>query len=114
MVSRILRKDSLYQTAVHIYILAALTTPVVVLTGLWELDHVRIQHPILNLHKTFGLLLMFSSLLSLLILWLSKKVSEKHFKTAFFVLAILMTIIVSVTTFYGGTMVFEYGVGVER
>ena len=112
-VSRIFRKDFLYQTAVHIYILAALVTPFVVLTGLWEAEELRLKHPILNLHKTFALLLMFSSLLSLWILWLSHKVSPKCFKTAFFILAVLMAVFVSVTAFYGGKMVFEYGVGVE-
>jgi len=111
--SHIFRKNSLYQTAVHIYILAALITPFVVLTGLWEKERLHLKHPILDLHETFGLLLMFSSLLSLGILWLSHKVSQKRLKIAFFIFAALMAIFVSVTAFYGGKMVFEYGVGVD-
>lgn len=112
--SRILRKDSLYQTAVHIYVLAALTTPIVVLTGLWEEQRLHLAHPVLSFHKTFALLLLSSSLLSLIILWLSHKVSPRHFRTAFFILAMLMTIFVCITAFYGGKMVFEYGAGVEN
>ncbi len=113
VVSVIGRKNSLYQTAIHLYILAALTTPLVVQTGLWEAERLHLKHPIFDLHETFGLLLMFSSLSSLLILWLSHRLSERHFKIAFFILAVFMTGFVSITAFYGGKMVFEYAVGVE-
>lgn len=113
VVSVISRKSQLYQTAIHLYVLAALTTLLVVQTGLWEAERLHLKHPIFNLHKTFGLLLMFSSLLSLVILWLSRRLSERHFKIAFFILAVLMTGFVSIAAFYGGKMVFEYGVGVE-
>ena len=74
MLSLILKKENLHQSALRIYILAVLTTPLVVLTGLWEADEWHlVSHPVFNLHKTFALVTMGMALVTLPILWIMKK-----------------------------------------
>ena len=48
-------------------------TPFIVWTGLNEAGHMNLHHPILELHKKFAFLTMWSSLTSLPILWIVKK-----------------------------------------
>ena len=52
------KKESLHRTAVHIYILAALISPLVVLTGLQDAQHLHLNHPVLTIHRNFALLTM--------------------------------------------------------
>ncbi len=114
VLSLFLKKENLHRTAVHMYVLATLVTPLVVLTGLSEAEHLHLHHPVLNLHKTFALLTMSTSFISLPILWIVKKKNAKAFRTTFFLFALLSVIFVSITGYNGGRMVYEYGVGVEQ
>ena len=109
----IFKKEPLQRTALHMYIAAALFAPLAVQTGLWQEDFRQIHHPVLSLHKTFALLTMWSSLISLPILWLSKKISLKQFKITLCIFTLLMVIFVSSAGFLGGRMVFDYGIGIE-
>ena len=109
----ILKNESLQRTALYIYVLAALFAPLTVQTGLWEQQEFNLQHPILGLHKIFAFLTLWSSWLSLPILWLSQRLGPKNFKTAFMILSFLLAVFVSLTGYFGGKMVYEYGIGVE-
>lgn len=113
-VSSIFRKESFHRTAVHMYILATLLTPLVVLTGLSEAEHLNIKHPVLDLHKNFALLTMWGSLISLPILWLIKKHNSKILRFLFLVLTLTIVVFVSIAGHNGGRMVYEYNVGVEQ
>ena len=108
------KKDNLHRTAFHMYILATVITPFVVLTGLQEAEHLHLSHPILTIHKNFALLTMWGSLVSLPILWLAKKKGEKVLRIVFIVFLLMLATFVSVTGYNGGRMVYEYGVGVEQ
>ena len=112
--SLIYKKDNLHRTALHMYILATVITPFVVLTGLQEAEHLHLSHPILTIHKNFALLTVWGSLVSLLILWLAKKKGEKILRVAFIVFLLMLAVFVSVTGYNGGRMVYEYGVGTEK
>ena len=46
VLSLIFRKDNLHRTALHMYIFATVITPFVVLTGLQEPGHLRLNHPL--------------------------------------------------------------------
>ena len=114
VLSLIFKKDNLHRTAFHMYILATVITPFVVLTGLQEAEHLHLGHPILTIHRNFALLTMWGSLASLPILWLAKKKSEKVLRIVFIVFLLMLVGFVSITGHNGGRMVYEYGVGVDQ
>lgn len=113
LLSFLFKKEQWGKTAFYTYVLAVFVSPLAVQTGLWEAGRMHLKHPIVDLHRAFAFLTMGSSLLSLLILWLSSKVGSKEFKIAFRIFTVLMMLFVCVTAFFGGKMVFEYGIGVE-
>ena len=112
--SLILKKDNLHRTALHMYILATVMTPFVVLTGLQEAEHLHLSHPVLTLHRNFGLLTMWISLISLPVLWIVNKYSPKLLRAIFIVSMLIIAIFVTVAGHNGGRMVYEYGVGVSQ
>ena len=114
VLSLIFKKDNLHRTAFHMYILATVITPFVVLTGLQEAEHLHLSHPILTIHRNFALLTMWGSLVSLPMLWLAKKKSEKILRIVFIVFLLMLVGFVSITGHNGGRMVYEYGVGVDQ
>ena len=114
VLSLIFRRDSFHRTALHIYILAALITPLVALTGLQEAEHMHLDHPVLTLHKRFALLTMWSAILSLPVLWFTHRRSIKLYRTIFLIFTLLIALFVTMAGYNGGRMVYEYGVGVEQ
>ena len=114
VLSLIFKKDNLHRTALHMYIMATVITPFVVLTGLQEAEHLHLNHPILTIHRNFALLTMWGSLVSLPILGLASKKGEKVLKIVFIVFLLMLAAFVSVTGYNGGRMVYEYGVGTEQ
>ena len=112
--SLIFLKDNLHRTAFHMYILATVITPFIVLTGLQEAEHLHLSHPILTIHRNFALLTMGGSLVSLPILWLAKKKGEKVLRIIFIIFLLMLALFVSITGHNGGRMVYEYGVGVDQ
>ena len=114
VLSLIFKKDSLHRTAFHMYILATVITPFVVLTGLQEAEHLHLSHPILTIHRNFALLTMWGSLVSLPILWLANKKGEKVLRIVFIVFLLMLATFVSIAGHNGGRMVYEYGVGTEQ
>ena len=104
----------MHQTAVHMYILAALSTPFVVQTGLWEEDALHLKHPVLERHEFFALWVMWVSLVSLPLLWFIRTKSSQYFRIAFVLCLILMVSWVMTTGYYGGRLVYEYGVGMVK
>ncbi len=114
MLSLVFKNEKFHQTAMSIYIFATLLTPFVVKTGLWEEERQHIKHPILELHEHYALITMWGSLASLVLLVFINKFFKKFLRVFFVCLTILGAGFVSVTGYYGGTMVYEYGVGVEK
>src|SRR3990167_3650113 len=112
--SFIFRKESLHKTALNIYVFAAVLTPIVVRAGLWEEERLHLNHPVLNLHRTFALWTMWVSLMSLPVLWFIKKRSKKFFRTFFVILLITVAVFVTLAAHNGGRLVYEYGTGVEK
>ena len=114
VLSLVFKKDNLHRSAFHMYILATVITPFVVLTGLQEAEHLHLGHPVLTIHRNFALLTMWGSLVSLPILWLAKKKSEKVLRIIFIIFLLMIVGLVSITGHNGGRMVYEYGVGVDQ
>ena len=114
VLSILLKKESLHQTAIQIYVVAALLTPFVVKTGLWEEQEHQIHHPVLELHEQFAFITMWTSLVSLAILWIFHHKIKKYFRIIFFVFLEMVVASVSIAAYNGGRMVYEYGIGVEE
>ncbi len=112
--SLIFRKESLHKTALNIYVFAALLTPIVVRTGLWEEERLNLGHPVLNLHRTLGLWTMWISLLSLPVLWFIKNELPRYSRIVFLFFLLGVVTFVSLTGHNGGRMVYEYGAGIEK
>lgn len=114
IISIIFRKDKLHATALHIYVVAALLTPLVIRTGLWEETRLHLNHPVLTTHRTFALWTMWISLGSLPILWFMKQELSKYNRAVFVIFLLIIVSLVSITAHNGGRMVYEYGVGVAN
>ncbi len=112
--SLIFKKEGLHKAAITIYMIAAIITPIVVRTGIWEEERFQLNHPVLNLHRLFALWTMWVSLMSLPVLWFIKQKSQKCFRIFFIILLIGIASLVTLTGHHGGRMVYEYGVGVEN
>ena len=114
VLSLLFRKEGLHKAAVRIYVFAALMTPVVVRTGLWEEERLHLGHPLLEKHRVFALWTMWVSLMSLPVLWFIKQRSKKFFRTFFVILLITVAVFVTLAAHNGGRLVYEYGTGVEK
>jgi len=114
LVSFITKKETFHHSALTLYVIAALMTPMVVRTGMLEATKLGLSHPLLDKHRTFALWTMWTSLMSLPLLWLIKKETPKYFRMIFFVFLITVAVLVSIGADIGGRMVYEYGVGVEE
>ena len=112
--SIVFKKDSLHTSALHLYILAALTTPLVVRTGLWEEERLSLNHPVLDWHRTFALWTMWVSLMSLPVLWFMSRKCRRCFRIIFVVFLLGVVSFVSLAGYNGGRLVYEYGAGIEE
>jgi uncharacterized membrane protein len=110
-VSLIFKKDNLHQAAVCSYILAVVFAPITAYAGLWEAARLSLHHPLLDKHQLFGLMIMYFSFVSVILIPLSRRFSPKVSRTLFFILALSMSVLVVLAGYYGGRMVYEYGVG---
>jgi uncharacterized membrane protein len=114
ILSRVFRREKLHEAAVVIYVVGALFTPLVVWAGLWEQQRLNLHHPVLEQHKLYGFITMWLSLISLPVLWFLKRTSVKVFRIVFTCLLLCMATLVTVTGYFGGRMVYEYGAGVAQ
>lgn len=108
----VFNKDHFRQGAWLMFVLAVLSMPVVVLSGLWEADRLHLSHPVLTLHKRFALIAMWLSIIALPIFWFIR--NNKMFPIIFFVFLITVSGLLAFTAHQGGRMVYEYGVGVSQ
>jgi len=111
--SLLFRNPNWHRTAVSIYIVAALLTPLVLRTGIEEAERVRLHHPILDQHRRYALWTMWTALMSLPVLYVFKKRFAKLYRIGFLVICIAVVSLVSLTADKGGKMVYQYGVGIE-
>ena len=115
ILARILQKDTLHKAAFYLFILATVATPFVVLTGLEEADEFHlVKHPVLNLHRNFAFLTMWTSFLGLLSLWFVQKRLAYFFRNAFLLFLFIIVGFTILTAYNGGRLVYEYGIGVDK
>ncbi len=114
LLSRLFKKSNVSQAAVLIYCFGAFLTPLVVYSGLWEQVRLHLNHPLLTQHKTWALITMWIAWGSLVLIWWINKYKSKYFRNFFFIILIIVNVTVTLTGYYGGKMVYEYGVGIVQ
>ena len=110
----LLKKKMWQDAAVLLYGAAALALPLVVRTGLNELHEHNLHHPVAELHEELGLATMWTVLASLPALWAIHIKRRPWFAAVFVVLLLTASILVGLTAYNGGRLVYEYGVGVSQ
>ncbi len=113
IVSQVSRKSLLHQAAVVLYAMAALFSIPTVLAGQAEQQRLHLHHPLLEAHEMYALIFMYSSLAGLLILGLLHKCRPAWVRPVFVGLVCLLTASALAASWYGGQMVYDYGVGVK-
>ncbi len=113
VLSLVFRKKALHQSAIYLYVFAALLTPLVVRTGIWEAERLHLNHPLLTKHSLMAQRTMWVSLMSLPVLWFLKNEFAKYFRAVFLIVLLATVGLVAYTGHLGGQMVYEYGVGIE-
>lgn len=107
------KNGSFLKTSLYLYVLAALITPLVLRTGIWEAEKLSLNHPLLDKHRQMAEWTMWVSLMSLPLLWFVSREAKKWFQVIFLMFLIVTSVLVSFAADKGGRMVYEYGVGVE-
>lgn len=111
----VFKKENLQEASWLNFILAVLITPLVVLTGWQEARHLHLSHKVADIHKIFAFWTFGISSILAIGLWLiKKKFSKKLFRILFFISLILVVALVSICGYYGGRLVYEYGIGVAE
>ena len=106
-----IKKEIFHKSALIIFILAAVFTPLVVKTGEWEAEKLKMMHPLVESHEEYAEKVMWGSLLALLGLGVIYKIKPSWFRPAFLIILLVLAVLVGITAHYGGRMVYEYGVG---
>jgi uncharacterized membrane protein len=114
LMSLVFKRPEWHRSAVHIYILAALLTPLVLRTGIEEAERVRINHPLLDHHSRYAHWTMWTALASLPVLYLLNTWSKRYFRIVFLIFCLVVVRMVSLTADKGGKLVYNYGVGIEE
>ncbi len=94
------------------FILAVLSMPVVVLSGLWEADRLHLHHSVLDMHKRFALTAMWLSMAALPVLWFIR--DKRVFPILFLIFLMIFSGLLGLAAHQGGRMVYEYSVGVSQ
>ena len=82
----LLKKDFLSKGAWLMFVVAVISMPVVVLSGLLEADRLHLHHPVLNAHKLFAFWAMGISLVALPFLWFMRAKNNKYFQIMFLIM----------------------------
>jgi uncharacterized membrane protein len=97
---------------VTIYCLAALILPVVVRTGSFEIERLNLHHPVAEWHEELGEILLWTVLGSLPVLGGIHLWQRRWFPAVFLMILAAAGILVGLTAYNGGRLVYEYGAGV--
>ncbi|MCQ9208487.1 MAG: hypothetical protein NG712_03825 [Omnitrophica bacterium] len=112
ILSLIFKKENLHQAAWCNYILGALAAALAVLTALIEDE--TLKHTVFYIHRSLGYWTAAGSLSLLVGLWLVKRKTQAVFRRAFLIVLVIVSCLTLATGYYGGRLVYEYGIGVEE
>ena len=112
--SLIFRRDKWHEFARQIFIIAVVSCALTVLSGLWEQWRLHLNHPVLTRHRVFGLTTLAISFTGLIIDQVLVEKKSNQARIIFFLFLCLIATSIGITSFFGGEMVYEYGVGVAK
>lgn len=108
------KKESLHRVAFVNFVLAVLGSVVASITGWFEAEHLHlVSHPVFNTHRLFGFLTAGLGVVALALLGPLKRRSDRWFRFLLLIALIWVVSLVSIGAYYGGRLVYEYGIGVE-
>ncbi len=113
MMGIIFKREDLHQCGFWVFHLAVISTPLAVVSGLWEANKHHLHHPVIDLHRNLGLLTMGEAIFLTLILWYVKKRLPSLFRGVYLISLLLIVMAVFLTAYQGGRLVYEYAIGVE-
>ena len=113
LASHFSKMQILHQAAIVVYVLAACFLPLTVLTGWLEANHLHLRHPVLDAHARFAFITLWGVLVSLPVLWFVRQRSAILFEKLFLIFLIVFVATVIGAAYYGGHLVYQYGVGVK-
>jgi uncharacterized membrane protein len=108
----IFKRQALQQAAWYNYILGAIAAMAAVLAAWW--DGETLKHTVFYVHRNLAYITTAFGLASGIVLLIIKNKSVKLFRVVFFISLLLAATLVSMTGYWGGKLVYEYGVGVEE
>ncbi len=111
--SRVLKRESVYKAAMCIYVMAAFSSLLAVLSGLQEADHLHLKHPILYAHRNYALALLAVAWVGMVLLWAMRKKDPNVVRRVFTIACWMTSALVIAAAYFGGEMVYEYGIGVN-
>ena len=100
-----------YQAARYIFNLAAFFSILSVGSGLWEAARIGLNHPILSAHRFYAIIVM---LVSCIFCCITHFIPARFQRPAFSSVVLICVLLVIITGYFGGKLVFDYGVGVEH
>lgn len=112
ILSLISKKDNLHKVAWWNYLFGILTAALAILVAWW--DNEVVKHPVFYTHKNLAYWTFWFALGSLPVLALIKKKTKSVFRILFIIFLIIVVTLVSFTGYYGGRLVYEYGIGVQE
>ena len=112
ILSLIFKKNTLHKVAYCNYFFGILGAITAVLSA-WR-DNMFLKHPVFYTHRNLAYITLIVASISGANLLLIKRKSPKALRILFFFSLLTVVTLVSITAFYGGKLVYEYGVGVEE
>ena len=104
VLSQLLKKEPMYKAAMYVYVMAAFSSALAVLSGLWEANRLNLHHPVLYAHRNYAIILLIVS-------WIGVVAMRR--RPLFICFCWLTAVLVFVVGYFGGELVFHYGVGVS-
>jgi len=114
MLGLFFKKDSWCKGAWLMFVLAVLSLPIAIFSGILEASRLHLHHPVLNEHRMYAFWATGTAWIALPLLWLMRSKNVKFFQAIFLIILISLSVLIGLTAREGGEMVWEYGVGVNR
>lgn len=102
--------EKFLKTAWYLLLCVAVVMPLAALTGWFEVERIKLRHPILDAHRLAGFIALGLAWIAVATGYFLRQSNKQKF--VLLILLFLLALSVGIAGFYGGKMVYEYGVGV--